>query len=57
MKPLEKLQTLLNEFEYTLEKQKRIWKEIERDNPDFDPISEQHWQKNRAKCSNSRYFL
>jgi len=47
--PLEEAKEILNDLDYELENQRIIWKQIERDNPGFDPVSEENWKRNKAK--------
>lgn len=47
--PLIEIHMLLDEFEHDLSKIRAIWKQIEIDNPGFDPISEENWEKKHAK--------
>lgn len=46
---LDGLSELLNNFEMELSKIRSIWRQIEADNPDFEQVSEENWQKKQAR--------
>ena len=47
---LNEAQEILNDLENDLAKTRTLWKQIEMDNPGFDPVSEEHW---KIRCARS----
>lgn len=48
--PLKEAQEILNDLENDLAKTRALWKQIEIDNPGFDPVSDEHW---KIRCARS----
>lgn len=47
--PLQTAQDVLTDLENDLAKIRALWKQIEIDNPGFDPVSEEHWKIRHAR--------
>ena len=47
--PLLEIHNLLDDFENELSKIRAFWRQIEIDNPGFDPVSEESWQEKHAR--------
>ena len=46
---LSEIHKLLDDLESDLSKIRATWKQIEIDNPGFDPVSEENWQETYAR--------
>jgi hypothetical protein len=41
---------VLTDLKKDLHRYREFWKQVDKDNPDFDPVSEANWQKKHARC-------
>lgn len=48
--PLQEVQAVLNDLEDDLGKTKTIWENLRVSNPDFEQLSEKHWEEKSSRC-------
>lgn len=48
--PIVEAQAVLNDLEYELQKYRNLWDQLKKDNPEFEPVSNENWGKKHAQC-------
>ena len=48
--PLEQAKEVLNDLEQSLEKSKVLWDSLRELNPNFEQLSDKHWNEKRNRC-------